>query len=72
MQPIDINDLLDTVFEIVGIKDSPAASKVKANVLDNYEVSKAVCRAEEEIMQALLDVTAEEMANMTTEPQEEN
>ena len=71
MQPIDINDLLDTVFEIVGIKDSPAASKVKAKVIDNYETTKAVCEAEEQLMRVLLEVTPEEMANMT-EPQEEN
>ena len=68
---ISLSELLDSVFEVIGVKDLRAASKLKDKVLDNYHTAKAVCRAEEQLMRVLLDITTEEMAAMTA-PQEEN
>jgi len=66
-----LNDLLESVFEIVGIKDTPSASNLKNKILEKRETSKAFGRAEEQLMQDLLAITVEEMAS-TSSSQKEN
>jgi len=59
---ISLSELLDSVFEVIGVEDLLAASKLKDKVLDNYLTTKAVCRAEEQLMQDLLEIVVTEIA----------
>ena len=50
------------MFEVIEVEDLLAASKLKDKVLDNYHTTKAVCRAEEQLMQDLLAIVVTEIA----------